>query len=121
VACAAPGRATPWLALRIPLVLVAAKLHGLYVRDELVIRKGTVEELPALLQLAGSFTIVTWVCDALVLRGTLTSTRGRSSPASGSCCCSPATRRAGWPAARPPKDVRIVVRTLSFMVARRGI
>jgi exopolysaccharide biosynthesis polyprenyl glycosylphosphotransferase len=76
VAGAAPGRVTPWLALGIPLVLAAAKLHGLYDRDELVIRKGTVEELPSLLQLAGSFTIAVWVCDATLLRGTLGSTRG---------------------------------------------
>jgi exopolysaccharide biosynthesis polyprenyl glycosylphosphotransferase len=44
-----------------PLLIALNKVAGLYERDELVIKKTTLEEAPALLKIAGLFTLVTWL------------------------------------------------------------
>jgi exopolysaccharide biosynthesis polyprenyl glycosylphosphotransferase len=49
---------TPALLLAVPLVLVASKVMGLYDRDELVLRKSTLDEAPALFQLSTLYTLV---------------------------------------------------------------
>ena len=43
---------TAWALLIVPVVVVIAKLQGLYDRDELVLRKSTLREVPGVLQLA---------------------------------------------------------------------
>ncbi len=55
----------------VPLVVAAAKVTGLYDRDELVLRKTTVDELPRLFQLATLTTFVFWLLSDHALRGTL--------------------------------------------------
>ena len=45
----------------LPLVLVITKLLGLYDRDELVLRKSTLEEAPKLFELATLFSLVLWI------------------------------------------------------------
>ena len=45
----------------LPLVLLISKLLGLYDRDELVLRKSTLEEAPKLFQLATLFSLVLWI------------------------------------------------------------
>ncbi len=44
-----------------PLVLLTSKVLGLYDHDELVVRKSTIDELPRLINLASSFTLLFWV------------------------------------------------------------
>lgn len=43
--------------LTLPLITLFAKVSGRYDRDELVLRKSTLEELPALLTLAGAYAL----------------------------------------------------------------
>jgi exopolysaccharide biosynthesis polyprenyl glycosylphosphotransferase len=51
----------------VPLVVLLAKTLGLYERDELLVRKTTLEEASSLFQVATVFTLVTWlVQDATV-------------------------------------------------------
>ena len=47
----------------LPLVVVISKLLGLYDRDELVLRKSTLEEAPRLFQLATLFSLVLWIAE----------------------------------------------------------
>ncbi len=55
----------------VALVVGAAKITGLYDRDELVLRKSTIDELPRLFQLATLTTFVFWLLSDELLRGTL--------------------------------------------------
>jgi exopolysaccharide biosynthesis polyprenyl glycosylphosphotransferase len=50
----------------LPLVLVASKMSGLYDRDHLLVRKLTINEVPALFQLATLYTLVTWMLDGAI-------------------------------------------------------
>jgi exopolysaccharide biosynthesis polyprenyl glycosylphosphotransferase len=53
----------------IPILLVAAKLLGLYDRDETLLRKTTLDEAPKLFQLATLSTLVAWLAGPLVVSG----------------------------------------------------
>lgn len=53
----------------VALVVGAAKITSLYDRDELVLRKSTVDELPRLFQLATLTTFVFWLLSEQLLRG----------------------------------------------------
>jgi exopolysaccharide biosynthesis polyprenyl glycosylphosphotransferase len=55
----------------IPLLLVGAKLLGLYDRDETLLRKTTLDEAPKLFQLATLCTLVAWLAGRLVVAGSL--------------------------------------------------
>jgi hypothetical protein len=55
--------------LVMPLIVLVAKIQGLYDRDELVIRKSTLDELPRLVNLATLFTLLVWLARHLVVRG----------------------------------------------------
>jgi exopolysaccharide biosynthesis polyprenyl glycosylphosphotransferase len=55
----------------VPLLLLAAKVLGLYDRDESLLRKTTLDEAPKLLQLATLCTLVAWLSGRLVVAGTL--------------------------------------------------
>ncbi|HEY6759204.1 MAG TPA: sugar transferase [Baekduia sp.] len=57
--------------LGLPLVTLACKLSGLYDRDELIIRKSTLDEAPAFLELATLYTLAVWMLDGIVLDGPL--------------------------------------------------
>jgi exopolysaccharide biosynthesis polyprenyl glycosylphosphotransferase len=57
---AVPGRGnfvSPALIAGVPMVVVIAKVLGLYDRDELVLRKSTLDEAPKVFQLATLFTL----------------------------------------------------------------
>lgn len=56
----------------LPLVVALAKIKGLYDRDELLIRKTTIDESPQLFQLATLLTLVLWLGDTPLAGGTLT-------------------------------------------------
>jgi exopolysaccharide biosynthesis polyprenyl glycosylphosphotransferase len=57
-----------WAALiEIPILLVAAKITGLYDRDETLMRKTTLDEAPKLFQLATLCTVVAWLFGGLLV------------------------------------------------------
>jgi exopolysaccharide biosynthesis polyprenyl glycosylphosphotransferase len=45
----------------LPLIIVVNKVCGLYERDELVLKKSTLDEVPMLLQIAGLFALIVWL------------------------------------------------------------
>jgi exopolysaccharide biosynthesis polyprenyl glycosylphosphotransferase len=47
-----------------PVVVLLAKMAGLYDRDELLVRKTTLEEAPSLFQVATVFTLAAWIVQA---------------------------------------------------------
>jgi exopolysaccharide biosynthesis polyprenyl glycosylphosphotransferase len=67
------GQDTPnWgVIAALPLVVAAAKVGGLYDRDEHLLRKTTLDEAPALFQVATVFTLVMWLANGLVVDGML--------------------------------------------------
>jgi exopolysaccharide biosynthesis polyprenyl glycosylphosphotransferase len=61
-----------WLSLLgLPLLLVGAKVFGLYDRDEMLLRKTTLDEAPKLFQAATLCALIAWLADGLVVTGTL--------------------------------------------------
>ncbi len=61
----------PLSLLALPLIVLAGKLQGLYDRDELLLRKTTIDEAPQLFQLATLYTLVLWVAGDVLLDGSL--------------------------------------------------
>ena len=55
----------------VPILLVGAKLLGLYDRDETLLRKTTLDEAPKLFQLATLSALVAWLAGRLIVAGTL--------------------------------------------------
>ncbi len=55
----------------IPILLIGAKLNGLYDRDETLLRKTTLDEAPKLFQLATLCALVSWLTGGLIVRGAL--------------------------------------------------
>jgi exopolysaccharide biosynthesis polyprenyl glycosylphosphotransferase len=64
-------RLRPASLLVVPIVIIASKLMGLYDRDELVIKKTTLEDSGALFQLATVFALITWLLDDVMVDGYL--------------------------------------------------
>jgi exopolysaccharide biosynthesis polyprenyl glycosylphosphotransferase len=62
---------SPALLAGVPVVVVIAKVLGLYDRDELVLRKSTLDEAPKLFQLATLFTLVVSIGQAPLHLGEL--------------------------------------------------
>ncbi len=61
-----------WVAVaEVPILVVCAKLTGLYDRDESLLRKTTLDEAPKLLQLATLCALVAWFTGGLLVRGQL--------------------------------------------------
>jgi exopolysaccharide biosynthesis polyprenyl glycosylphosphotransferase len=59
--------AVTWAGLAgVPVLVVCAKLSGLYDRDETLLRKTTLDEAPALFQLATLVALVTWLLGGLI-------------------------------------------------------
>jgi len=61
----------PMSLLALPLVVLVGKVKGLYDRDELLIRKTTVDEAPQLFQLATLYSLLLWLLDGLLIEGAL--------------------------------------------------
>jgi exopolysaccharide biosynthesis polyprenyl glycosylphosphotransferase len=55
----------------VPILVVCAKLTGLYDRDETLLRKTTLDEAPKLLQLATLSAFVAWLAGGLIVEGQL--------------------------------------------------
>jgi exopolysaccharide biosynthesis polyprenyl glycosylphosphotransferase len=55
----------------VPILIVCAKLTGLYDRDETLLRKTTLDEAPKLFQLATLCALVAWLTGGLIVKGIL--------------------------------------------------
>src|SRR5438034_2805096 len=55
----------------VPLVVLASKVMGLYDRDQHLLRKTTLDEAPALFQLATLYTLLLWLSQPLLVEGHL--------------------------------------------------
>jgi len=55
----------------VPILIICAKLTGLYDRDETLLRKTTLDEAPKLFQLATLCALVAWLTGGLLVRGAL--------------------------------------------------
>jgi exopolysaccharide biosynthesis polyprenyl glycosylphosphotransferase len=64
----------PEMLLVIPLIVLTAKVQGLYDRDELVIHKSTLDEFPKLVNLATLFALLTWLARHYVVIGSPSTT-----------------------------------------------
>jgi exopolysaccharide biosynthesis polyprenyl glycosylphosphotransferase len=51
----------------LPLVVLVSKLIGLYDRDENLLRKTTLDEAPAIFQVATLYTLLIWLADGLLI------------------------------------------------------
>jgi exopolysaccharide biosynthesis polyprenyl glycosylphosphotransferase len=61
-----------WASLAaLPILLLGAKVFGLYDRDEAVLRKTTLDEAPKLLHVATLCALVAWLAGGLIVAGTL--------------------------------------------------
>ena len=70
----APAAHPSWVALAgVPLLLLGAKVTGLYDRDEALLRKTTLDEAPRLFQLATLAALLAWLGGGGVLGGGLLS------------------------------------------------
>jgi exopolysaccharide biosynthesis polyprenyl glycosylphosphotransferase len=58
-------------AVELPILLMGAKLTGLYDRDETLLRKTTLDEAPKLFQLATLCTVVAWLTGGFIVHGAL--------------------------------------------------
>lgn len=62
-------RLNAWALLAIPAVLLVSKAAGVYERDALLLRKGTLDEAPALFRVATFCTFVIWVLQDFFIEG----------------------------------------------------
>ena len=69
VAVGRPGAVRPLGLAGLVLAVVAAKLLGLYDRDELVFHKSTLDEIPVLFHLATLYALLIWLLHGEVLVG----------------------------------------------------
>jgi exopolysaccharide biosynthesis polyprenyl glycosylphosphotransferase len=51
----------PWVLMAIPVAIIVNKVGGLYERDELVMKKTTLDEIPALLQISGLYALIVFL------------------------------------------------------------
>jgi len=71
VAWLGSDRLTPTLLLALPLVILVSKLVGLYDRDEHLLRKTTLEEAPAVFQVAALYSLLLWLAGGYLVQGEL--------------------------------------------------
>jgi exopolysaccharide biosynthesis polyprenyl glycosylphosphotransferase len=55
----------------LPLVVVVSKVIGLYDREELLLRRSTLDEAPALFQLATLYALLVWLLEGALIMGDL--------------------------------------------------
>jgi exopolysaccharide biosynthesis polyprenyl glycosylphosphotransferase len=55
----------------LPIVVLISKLEGLYDRDDLLLRKTTLEEVPSLFGLATLYALVIWLLEGVLIAGHL--------------------------------------------------
>jgi exopolysaccharide biosynthesis polyprenyl glycosylphosphotransferase len=59
----------PVAALFVPLAVLVSKAVGLYDRDELLVRKTTLDDVPALMQLATTYALLFWLLAPMLVDG----------------------------------------------------
>ena len=59
----------------IPLIVLVGKVTGLYDRDQHLIRRTTLDELPTLFEVATLYTLVAWFAESLYVHGALAKTQ----------------------------------------------
>ena len=92
-----------WMSIvGVPILLVGAKMLGLYDRDETLLRKTTLDEAPKLFEVATLCTLVAWLAGGLIVEGRTGSSRGavlvvdaRGAVDAGACRCA-CVRAARW-------------------------
>ena len=57
--------------LGVPILLIGAKLFGLYDRDEALLRKTTLDEAPKLLHVATLSTLIAWLAGGAIIDGAI--------------------------------------------------
>jgi exopolysaccharide biosynthesis polyprenyl glycosylphosphotransferase len=62
---------SPWAVMVAPFVLLASKVIGLYDRDQHLLRKTTLDEMPQILYLAVVLALTAWLTETIVLHGYL--------------------------------------------------
>jgi exopolysaccharide biosynthesis polyprenyl glycosylphosphotransferase len=65
----------PAAALFVPLAVFVSKAIGLYDRDELLLRKTTLDDVPALVQLTTAYTLLAWLASPVLIEGNLSRTQ----------------------------------------------
>jgi exopolysaccharide biosynthesis polyprenyl glycosylphosphotransferase len=63
------GRTSAALLAVIPLIVIMSKGLGTYNRQDLLVRKSTLDEAPALFQLATFYSLAAWLIDGVVIGG----------------------------------------------------
>jgi len=63
---------SPWTVLVAPFVVLASKVIGLYDRDQHLLRKTTLDEMPQILYLSVVLALTTWLSETIILHGYLT-------------------------------------------------
>jgi exopolysaccharide biosynthesis polyprenyl glycosylphosphotransferase len=58
----------PSVVLLVPLVVLAGKAIGLYDRDQHILRKTTIDEVPSLVYLSVLYAMTVWLAESLLLR-----------------------------------------------------
>jgi exopolysaccharide biosynthesis polyprenyl glycosylphosphotransferase len=72
VALSARSVQLTWAAIAgVPILLLGAKIYGLYDRDETLLRKTTLDEAPKLFHVATLCALVAWLAGGLIVDGTL--------------------------------------------------
>jgi exopolysaccharide biosynthesis polyprenyl glycosylphosphotransferase len=72
IALAARSLQLTWVAIAaLPILLVCAKVFGLYDRDETLLHKTTLDEAPKLFHVATLCALVAWLAGGLIVTGTL--------------------------------------------------
>src|SRR4051812_14458301 len=61
----------PAAALFVPLAVLVSKAIGLYDRDELLLHKTTLDDVPSLLQLTTAYTLLVWLLSPVMVDGQL--------------------------------------------------
>jgi exopolysaccharide biosynthesis polyprenyl glycosylphosphotransferase len=55
----------------VPLIVLVGKVSGLYDRDQHLLRRTTLDEIPALFEVATLYTLVAWFAESLYVKGAL--------------------------------------------------
>jgi exopolysaccharide biosynthesis polyprenyl glycosylphosphotransferase len=61
----------PGALIVLPMAIAVGKVAGLYDRDENLISKTTLDELPLLFQVATVYALLFWLCEPVLLRGSV--------------------------------------------------
>jgi exopolysaccharide biosynthesis polyprenyl glycosylphosphotransferase len=70
MALVGPQQPDAALLLAVPLIVVMSKIIGIYDREESLVRRSTLDEAPALFQLATLYALIVWLINGLIITQT---------------------------------------------------